>query len=153
MDVGIPVAFWQLIGRLGLAVVVGSALGINRDLHRKPAGIRTHALVSLGTALVTLMVDESTDHDAGAVSRVIQGLVTGIGFLGAGVIIHHDAEHRVEGLTTAASIWMTAIFGIACGAGQVRGVLAGLGLALLVLTCGKSIENAMARWLGRRDDG
>src|ERR1044071_3942855 len=98
MDFGIQSSFWQIVGRLGLAVLVGSVLGINRNLRRKPAGIRTHALVSLSTALVTLMTFESTDHNAEATSRVVQGLVTGIGFLGGGVIIHHDAEHRVEGL-------------------------------------------------------
>ena len=65
MDFGIQSAFWQLVGRLGLAVLVGSALGINRNLHRKPAGIRTHALVSLSTALVTLIAFESTGHGAG----------------------------------------------------------------------------------------
>ena len=65
----------------------------------------------------------------------MQGLVTGIGFLGAGVIIHHDAEHRVEGLTTAATVWMTAIFGIACGVGQGGIVLVSLVFALGVLVC------------------
>jgi len=149
MDFGLQFAFWQIAGRLGLAVLVGSALGINRNLRRKPAGVRTHALVSLGTALVTLIAFESTGHNSDATSRVVQGLVTGIGFLGAGVIIHHDAEHRVEGLTTAASVWLTAIFGIACGMGQSGTVLVGLVFALGVLICGQSIEQAMARWLSR----
>ena len=152
MDFGIQSAFWQIAGRLGLAVLVGSALGINRNLRRKPAGIRTHALVSLSTAMVTLIAFESTGHDPAATSRVIQGLVTGIGFLGAGVIIHHDAEHRVEGLTTAATVWMTAIFGIACGVGQGGIVMVGLVLALGVLVCGRSVEHAMARWLNRVDN-
>src|SRR5262245_22622461 len=152
MDFGIQSTFWQIVGRLGLAVLVGSVLGINRNLRRKPAGVRTHALVSLGTALVTLITFESTNHDIGAISRVMQGLVTGIGFLGAGVIIHHDAEHRVEGLTTAASVWITAIFGIACGMGQGGIVLLGLVFALVVLVCGRSVEHAMARWLNHEDD-
>ena len=102
--------------------------------------------------MVTLIAFESTGHDAAATSRVVQGLVTGIGFLGAGVIIHHDAEHRVEGLTTAATVWMTAIFGIACGLGQGWVVLVGLGLALGVLVCGLPVERAMARWLNRGDN-
>jgi len=126
MDFGIQSNFWQIVGRLGLALLVGSIFGINRNLRRKPAGIRTHALVSLSSALVTLIAFESTGHEPGAISRVVQGLVTGIGFLGAGVIIHHDAEHRVEGLTTAATVWMTAIFGIACGLRQGGVVLVGL---------------------------
>ena len=151
MDFGIQSAFWQVVGRLGLALLVGSALGINRNLRRKPAGIRTHALVALGTALITLMIFEGTGHDLAATSRVVQGLVTGIGFLGAGVIIHHDAEHRVEGLTTAATVWMTAIFGIACGVGQGGVVLVGLVFALGVLVCGLPVERATARWLNRGD--
>jgi putative Mg2+ transporter-C (MgtC) family protein len=152
MDFGIQSNLWQIVGRLGLAVLVGSVLGINRNLRRKPAGIRTHALVSLSTALVTLIAFEGTGHDPAATSRVVQGLVTGIGFLGAGVIIHHDAEHRVEGLTTAATVWMTAIFGIACGVGQGGIVLVGLVFALGVLVCGGFVEHAMARLLSYGDN-
>ena len=118
MDFGIQSAFWQIVGRVGLVVLTGSVLGINRNLRRKPAGVRTHALVSLGTALVTLIAFESTGHDPGVISRVIQGLVTGIGFLGGGVIIHHDAEHRVEGLTTAASLWISRFLGLPVALGK-----------------------------------
>ena len=152
MDFGIQSNLWQIVGRLGLAVLAGSVLGINRNLRRKPAGVRTHALVSLGTALVTLITFEGTGHNPESISRVVQGLVTGIGFLGAGVIIHHDAEHRVEGLTTAATVWITAIFGIACGVGQGGIVLVGLVFALGVLVCGRSVEHTMARWLNRGDN-
>ena len=125
-------------------------LGLNRDLHRKPAGVRTHALVSLGSAVVTMLIFETTQHAPDALSRVMQGLLTGVGFLGAGVIIHHDTEHRVEGLTTAASVWITAILGIACGAGQGGMVLMGLLLALAVLLFGGPIEHAFARWFNAR---
>jgi putative Mg2+ transporter-C (MgtC) family protein len=136
--------------RLALAVLVGGILGLNRDLHRKPAGVRTHALVSLGGAVVTLLILETTQHAPDALSRVMQGLLTGVGFLGAGVIIHHDMEHRVEGLTTAASVWMTAILGMACGAGQGGIVLMGVLLALAVLICGGPIEHTVARWFNTR---
>ena len=152
MDFGIQSNLWQIVGRLGLAVLVGSVLGVNRNLRRRPAGVRTHALVSLGTALVTLIAFEVTDHDPGATSRVVQGLVTGIGFVGAGVIMHHDAKHQVEGLTTAATVWMTAMFGIACGLGQGGIVLVGLVFALGVLVCGRSVEHAMARWLNHGEN-
>src|SRR5258706_6877898 len=103
--------------RLGGAVLAGAILGINRDLHHKPAGLRTHSLVSLGSAVVVVAVASLPGASADAVARVIQGLVTGVGFIGAGVILHHDAESRVVGLTTAASIWVAAALGTACGAG------------------------------------
>ena len=89
----------ELAARLGGAVLAGAILGVNRDLHRKPAGLRTHALVCLGSAVVVVIVASMTDAGADAVSRVIQGVVTGVGFIGAGVILHHDTEHRVEGKT------------------------------------------------------
>jgi putative Mg2+ transporter-C (MgtC) family protein len=136
--------------RLALAVLVGGILGLNRDLHRKPAGVRTHALVSLGSAVVTMLIFETTQHAPDALSRVMQGLLTGVGFLGAGVIIHHDMEHRVEGLTTAASVWIVAILGMACGAGQGGIVLMGVLLTLAVLIFGGPIEHAFARWFNTR---
>ena len=104
--------------RLAAALVVGAVLGINRDLHRKPAGLRTLALVSVGSALLVLMGLDLNHGNSDSVSRIVQGIVTGVGFLGAGVIIHHEAEQRVEGLTTAASVWVAAGLGAACGAGQ-----------------------------------
>src|SRR5690242_14292326 len=92
--------------RLGCAVLAGAVIGLDRELRRKPAGLRTHALVSLGAA-ITLIATVAASHGApDAMSRAIQGIITGIGFLGAGVIMQHAAEHRVEGLTTAASIWV-----------------------------------------------
>src|SRR5690349_17079767 len=100
--------------RLGLAVVVGGLIGLNRDLHRKPAGVRTHALVSLGTALMVIAIlppGSTLDQRVDALSRVIQGVLTGIGFLGAGVILHDAGNGRVRGLTTAATIWVTALIG------------------------------------------
>ena len=99
---------------------------------------------------MTMLIFETTQHAPDALSRVMQGLLTGVGFLGAGVIIHHDTEHRVEGLTTAASVWITAILGIACGAGQGGMALMGLLLALAVLLFGGPIEHAFARWFNAR---
>jgi putative Mg2+ transporter-C (MgtC) family protein len=137
----------ELAARLGGAVLAGAILGVNRDLHRKPAGLRTHALVSLGSAVVVVIVASMPDTSADAVARVIQGLVTGVGFIGAGVILHHDAEHRVEGLTTAASIWIAAALGAACGSGHWITVLLALALTLGVLVLGGPIERACERWL------
>ncbi|HWP02816.1 MAG TPA: MgtC/SapB family protein, partial [Gemmatimonadaceae bacterium] len=110
----------ELLIRLGLAVAIGAVLGINRDLRGKPAGLKTHALVALGSSMLTvvsLAVADGATADGNAVSRVIQGIITGIGFLGAGVILRGERGYSVHGLTTAASVWLSACLGIACGAG------------------------------------
>src|SRR3989442_1870376 len=108
----------EFAARLGGAVLVGAILGVNRDLHRKPAGLRTLALVCLGSAVVVVIVESMPEAGADAVSRVIQGVVTGVGFIGAGVILHHDTGHRVEGVTTPASNWLPARLGVASGGGN-----------------------------------
>jgi putative Mg2+ transporter-C (MgtC) family protein len=131
--------------RLVSAVLAGAILGINRDLHHKPAGLRTHALVALGSAMIVVVAASITEASAETVGRAIQGLVTGVGFIGAGVILHHDAERRVVGLTTAASIWVAAALGVACGAGDWIVALLGLALTLAVLVFGGPIERAWER--------
>lgn len=91
----------------------------NRDLHGKPTGVRTLGLVGLGSALVVLgMTEFSTPGDPNAVSRVVQGILTGIGFLGAGVIFHNIGTQRIFGVTTAACVWLTACIGMMCGIGE-----------------------------------
>jgi putative Mg2+ transporter-C (MgtC) family protein len=138
--------------RLGAAIAVAGAIGLNRDLRGKPAGVRTHALVGLGSALATLVAGTSLAGEAGdpsAVSRVMQGIITGIGFLGAGVILHRNGGRTVRGLTTAASIWVVAALGIACGAAQWGPVVAGTALTLLVLVAGGPLERAMHRLTGK----
>ncbi len=137
----------DVAARLGTAVLAGAILGINRDLHHKPAGLRTHALVSLGSAVVIVVAASIGGASGETVGRVIQGLVTGVGFIGAGVILHHDAERRVVGLTTAASIWVAAALGVACGSGQWFTALLGLALTLAVLVLGGPIERAWERRL------
>lgn len=131
--------------RLGSAALAGAILGLNRDLHHKPAGLRTHALVSLGSAVVIVVVLSRIGAEANALSRVIQGLVVGVGFIGAGVIFHYDAENRVAGLTTAASIWVAAALGVACGSGAWITALLALALTLAILTFGGPIEHAFER--------
>lgn len=130
--------------RLGAALLAGGVIGIDREVHRKPAGLRTHALVSLGAAVVVLSIVLARGGED-AVSRAIQGIITGIGFIGGGVILQLESERRIEGLTTAASIWVAAGLGIACGAGQFA--LAGIAVvaALLLLTVGNWVESAMRR--------
>ena len=135
----------DIAARLVSAVLAGAILGINRDLHRKPAGLRTHALVSLGSAM-SIVVISAAGFQSDAMSRVIQGLVTGVGFIGAGVILHHEGgEHRVAGLTTAASIWVAAALGIACGGGHWLTAALALILTLAILTFGGPVEQALER--------
>jgi putative Mg2+ transporter-C (MgtC) family protein len=115
--------------RLGVAALASAALGLNRDLHGKPTGVRTLALVGLASALIVIAVGHGED----AVSRVMQGIVTGIGFLGAGAIIRGTGEETVRGLTTAASIWLAAATGIACGLANWALVLGSCTLGVLIL--------------------
>jgi putative Mg2+ transporter-C (MgtC) family protein len=110
-------SLWQMLARLLLVLACGAVIGLNRDLHRKSAGLRTFGLVSVGSAVVALVIT-ATSADANAVSRVIHGVLTGIGFLGAGVILNQPTSSRVTGLTTAAAVWLTAGLGLACGMGE-----------------------------------
>ena len=134
--------------RLALALLVGTILGLNRWLHHKSAGIRTHSLVAIGSATAIMLISDFMQDDAQAVSRVLQGLITGLGFLGAGVIIHEQRSRRVHGLTTAASLWACALIGAAFGAGQfILGGLA-LGAILITLALGGPLERLFARLNG-----
>jgi putative Mg2+ transporter-C (MgtC) family protein len=128
--------------RLGAAALVGIALGLNRDLHGKPTGVRTLGLVGLGSALAVLSIGESSSTDAG---RVIQGIVTGIGFLGAGVIIRSNDDQHVHGLTTAACAWLTGCIGAACGIAQWRVILLSVSLVFVILVFGGPFEKAIHR--------
>jgi putative Mg2+ transporter-C (MgtC) family protein len=147
----------EILLRLGIATLIGSTLGLNREMRGKPAGLRTHALVALGTALVTLtgftLAGYDGEFDSDSVSRVLQGLVAGIGFLGGGTILKADSGEHISGLTTAASLWVVSALGIACGAGLWVMSLIALGLALAVLVLGESVENALHRFMGTRSKG
>ena len=129
--------------RLGAALIVGALFGLNRELHGKPAGLRTHALVSLGAATAAILILRAPDGhltaDPNAISRVIQGILTGVGFLGAGVILRDPAGH-VTGLTTAATIWVCAVLGLVCGLGYwvVLGVT--VVLTTMTLLLGRPLE-------------
>lgn len=123
----------EMAVRLVLAGVFGAAIGWERDLAEKPAGLRTLSLVSIGAALFTLISQFGFEALAGTKdpARVAAQIVTGIGFLGAGTILISGA--RVRGLTTAASIWVTASIGMAVGAGMYIVGAVATALALLVL--------------------
>ena len=130
--------------RLSSAVLCGVALGLNREVHRKQAGVRTQTLVSLGAAVATVTAAlVAGPTDGASVTRVIQGIVAGVGFLGAGVILKEQSTQIVHGLTTAAVTWFSACMGIACGAGLWATAAVALGLSLFVLTVGGPFE----RWI------
>jgi putative Mg2+ transporter-C (MgtC) family protein len=125
--------------RMSVATVAGAVIGVNRDLARAPIGVRTLALVALGSATITVAAIQvpGMAENADALSRVVQGLIqgimAGISFIGAGVILRDARARRVEGLTTAAAVWVTAALGIACGLGSWPTVLIGTALAVFLL--------------------
>jgi len=136
---------FSLVLRLIAAVLVGAVIGWNRQIAGKPAGLRTHMLVSLGAAMIVLIpLQTSVSHSPDAVSRAIQGVATGIGFLGAGEILHESAEGnskpKVKGLTSAAAIWITAALGMVTGCGLWLTTLTGTLLVWLILTVVKKLE-------------
>jgi len=118
--------------RLVLAVLLGGLLGMERERQGKEAGVRTHMLVSLGAALFVLVPDISGAMDD-AMSRVIQGVVAGVGFLGAGTILKTNKQDEVKGLTTAAGIWLTAAIGVTIGLGHESTALLAAGMAFIIL--------------------
>lgn len=126
--------------RLFLAILSGGLLGLNRWMHHKFAGVRTHSLVALAAALSMLIMQNITGGDAQAQSHVFQGILSGIGFLGAGVILHRNENSNVKGLTTAASIWFCSVMGVAFGAGLIKLGLFGLVGVFLILLLGGPLE-------------
>jgi putative Mg2+ transporter-C (MgtC) family protein len=123
--------------RLVGATLIGGGVGLDRELRHKPAGLKTHALVGLGASLITVVC--AFLPDPAAMSRAIQGIIAGVGFLGGGAILK-SSDESVSGLTTAASIWVVASLGIACGAGQWVMAFAALAIALVVLVAGNAVE-------------
>ena len=134
---------WEISGRLGLAALLGAVIGINREWQRKPAGLRTHALVAIGGALFTLIGLLLHPGDPSATGRILQGITAGIGFIGAGVIMRRPDLQDVQGLTTAAAVWIVAAIGVAVGAGLWRTSLVALAISLFVLIIGEAVD----RWL------
>jgi len=132
----------EILLRLFTAFVCGAAIGLNREFHRKPAGFRTFGLIAIGSALVVIVMEHEFGAGPDAVSRVIQGVLTGVGFLGAGVIFRR-APSKVAGLTTAAAVWLTAGLGMAAGAGQYFVALTAAGMGLLLLLLGGPFERRL----------
>ncbi|WP_308725605.1 MgtC/SapB family protein [Metapseudomonas otitidis] len=142
-DLEDPARATRVVLRLFLAALLGGLLGFEREQHGKAAGVRTHMLVALGAALFVLVPQMAgAEHDA--MSRVIQGLAAGIGFLCAGTILKRDRMDEVKGLTTAAGLWSTTAIGVTVGLGYEATAL----LAALVVL---AILNLLPHLLGRFD--
>lgn len=133
--------------RLAAAMILGGIIGIQRERSGKAAGFRTHMMVCLGTA-VFVITCSSVGMQFDAVSRVIQGLVTGIGFIGAGTILKLEGEEEIKGLTTAAGIWMTAAIGITIGLGAVGVGIISTALALVILALAQPVEDFLLKRSG-----
>lgn len=133
--------------RLLVATVAGMVIGLNRDIHNKPIGMRTLGLVALGSAIVILSgsVYEGLHFGQDAVSRVVQGILTGLGFLGAGAILRGKDGQEVQGLTTASTVWIAAALGVTAGLGAWFITIAGTLVTLFLLTFGKILEQKLIR--------
>ncbi len=129
--------------RLLVAVMLGALLGYDRERQDSAAGLRTHMLVALGAALMVIGAQQS-GMDSADLSRVLQGIVAGIGFLGAGAIIKLNEKEQIKGLTTAATIWSTAAIGIAAGLGEAITAAVATLLALVILALLPRVERHIA---------
>jgi putative Mg2+ transporter-C (MgtC) family protein len=127
-----PAQLARVTARLGVAALLGGVLGFERERVGKAAGLRTHMLVALGSALFTVAPLEA-GMDLEGLSRVIQGVAAGIGFIGAGTILKRTEEDEIKGLTTAASVWLTAAVGVAVGAGRLWLPVVAVLLAFFIL--------------------
>ena len=143
---------WEFILRIFVAAMLGGAIGLEREYRAKEAGLRTHFLVALGSALFMIVsaygfsgikLGEEQRWD---IARIAAQVVTGIGFIGAGTIIFHKSENVIRGLTTAAGVWVTAAIGLACGGGMY--ILATVSTALVLI--GLEAFNLLIGWLTKR---
>jgi putative Mg2+ transporter-C (MgtC) family protein len=134
-DIGAASQLTRITARLLMAALLGGILGFEREQKGKSAGVRTHMLVALGAALYVLVPQMSGAH-ADAMSRVVQGVIAGIGFLGAGTILKNTEgdESHVKGLTTAAGLWMTAAIGVSAGMGREATAVFSTLLALAIFS-------------------
>lgn len=143
---------WEFILRIFVAAMLGGAIGLEREYRAKEAGLRTHFLVALGSALFMIVSAygfsgiELGEEQRWDIARIAAQVVTGIGFIGAGTIIFNKSENIIRGLTTAAGVWVTAAIGLACGGGMY--ILAIVSTALVLI--GLEAFNLLIRWLTKR---
>lgn len=139
----------QDLARIGVAAVLGGILGLERELNGHFAGLRTHMMVSIGCAVFMIAGLAIAGASGDAASRVVQGIATGIGFLGAGTILKIDEKEKIKGLTTASSIWLAAALGTVAGMGQYELAVVAALLAVVVLGVIRPIEKVAAHYLGQ----
>ena len=147
MEMSLETFGWVAL-RLGAAFVLGGLVGLEREWHRRPAGLRTHILVAVGAALFTIMSAVAAG-EMGDPGRVAAGVVTGIGFIGAGTIMHYGTG--VRGLTTAASLWMVAAIGMACALAQLPAALLATFMSLFALVLMDWLEENVLRKAGGQE--
>lgn len=142
---------WDIVGRITLAAGLGAMIGLNRNLHHKYVGLRTMALIGASTASLVIVSLNGPDGQLhyDAMSRTMQGILTGLGFLGAGVIVRGPDESHVHGLTTAATVWTTAILGTLCGTGAWIVAVTLVAVTGAVLILGGPLERFAHRHLER----
>jgi len=140
----------RILIRLMLAAALGGLLGFERARSGKSAGLRTHMLVALGSALFAL-IPQQAGVTVTDMSRVVQGIVTGIGFIGAGAILKQSESQQVHGLTTAAGLWLTAAIGMAAGMGRETTAILGAVLAFTILAALQGVENRFTREAAERE--
>ena len=128
--------------RLSVAILLGAAIGYDRERRGKAAGLRTHMMVSLGAAMFVL-VPLRSGMEVADLSRVVQGVIAGIGFLGAGAILKQDRHALIRGLTTASSIWVAAAVGVSAGMGREITAIIGTLAALFILVVMARVESTM----------
>jgi putative Mg2+ transporter-C (MgtC) family protein len=136
----------DILCRMAVAVAVGGVVGTERELHGGWAGLRTHMLVSMGAAIFTITGLDIAGGSAAEVSRVVQGVAAGIGFLGAGTILKLSDQVKVKGLTTAASIWVAAALGTSVGLRMYELATAGALVSLFIL----AVLRPLDKWFDRR---
>jgi len=149
-DLGDAAEVTRVVVRLLVAITLGAIVGYERERHGKTAGLRTHMLVALGVALVIVSAQQAGVQTAD-MTRVLQGLFAGIGFLGAGAILKLDEKQRVTGLTTAASIWATAAIAAAAGLGRQATAVFATVLAYVILSLLLRLEKHFERRPGERN--
>jgi putative Mg2+ transporter-C (MgtC) family protein len=135
----------EIAVKLVIAAVIGILIGLEREIHRKPAGMRTHALVCIGATLFTILSFSFTG-DRVDTSRIAAGIVTGIGFLGAGIVF--QAKDRVRGITTAAEVWVLAAIGVAVGMGMYYAAAIATVIILAILWPAKLLEKRVVKRSG-----